>query len=214
MKTTFLLIRHGESIANKESFLAGQMDVDLTERGLAQAARTADYIAKNFKADCLYSSDLIRAYQTAQSIGMTMNLPVHSCKDLREIHAGVWQGLTYKTIAETYPEAYAVWQHDVGHCRCPGGESAKEMGERAFSAISRLSEKHPGQTVIVVTHATVLRALESLIKTGSADSMKDIPCMGNASVSVLVCENGNWDYTMPSDVSHLQTLQADYEAKA
>ena len=74
--TVFLLIRHGESEANREGFFAGQCDVALLDKGLKQAQATARFIAENYKADKLYSSDLKRALDTALAVKEQTGLPV------------------------------------------------------------------------------------------------------------------------------------------
>ena len=73
MSTTLLLIRHGESKANEKKFFAGHLNVELSEKGKAQAVLTANYVAENYQVDTIYASDLSRAYNTAQPLAFQRN---------------------------------------------------------------------------------------------------------------------------------------------
>ena len=85
--TTLLLIRHGESEANRNRVFGGQINPDLQERGVMQAKLTAKFIAENYKVDKIYSSDLKRAYRTAQPLSYILNMEIKAEKRLREIYA-------------------------------------------------------------------------------------------------------------------------------
>ena len=87
--TNILLIRHGESMANKYEIFCGQSDYDLTETGFEQARVTANYIAQNYQVACVYASDLLRAFHTGETIGAMCHCPVVPDKNLREIHCRV-----------------------------------------------------------------------------------------------------------------------------
>ena len=75
--TKLLIIRHGESLANGGGYFAGQLDIELSDRGLAQAELLADWIYNNYKVDKVYSSDLSRAYETALPVAKRFNLKVN-----------------------------------------------------------------------------------------------------------------------------------------
>ena len=78
--TTIILVRHAESDANGSGFFAGQLDIPLSDRGREQARRTANYMAKTYQVDKIYSSDLSRAYDTAKPIAEMFGLEIEKEK--------------------------------------------------------------------------------------------------------------------------------------
>ena len=98
-----LMIRHGEVTWNLEKRRIGQLDSALTKRGLTQSHAIAERLSR-LSFDSLYSSDLGRALQTAEQISLASGNRVIICKELRERHLGVFQGLTRAQIQTQYPE--------------------------------------------------------------------------------------------------------------
>ena len=103
MPTHFYLIRHGESEANKIDAFAGHSQFNLTEQGRAQAKKAAEYLS-TLPIDVIYSSDLPRAYQTAQATAERLGIDIIKSERLREINAGKWQGLLFAAVKEKYKE--------------------------------------------------------------------------------------------------------------
>lgn len=186
--TRLILIRHGESAANLARVFAGQTDVPLTEKGHAQAALTADYLAAHEKVDAVYASDLQRAYETACHVAEKFQLPVSPIPAFREIYAGEWEGRPFDEVAEAFAGDYATWRGDIGHARCTAGESFLELQARCTAAVARLAKRLEGKTVVVATHATPIRALECAWAGVGADGAKDIPFVANASITVVEYE--------------------------
>ena len=205
--TTVILIRHGESEANRNCIFAGQIDPDLMERGHEQAKITAKYIAEHYAVDIIYASDLQRAYKTATCLGEFLGLDVIPKREFREIDGGQWEGLTYDELPLLYPDALSVWMNDIGLSRCSGGESVQELGERFMDALTETAKEHDGKTVVVATHATPIRAMQSLIKTGGMSEMKHIPWVSNASVTVLEYNCGVWTIKEEGIDEHLKDLR-------
>lgn len=204
--TKLILIRHGESEANAEGVFAGQINPDLEQKGLDQASLTAKYVADNYKVDKIYSSDLQRAYKTALCLADITGLEVEKNQNLREIFAGDWEGLTFDQLQEKYPEEYGVWLNHIGKARCTGGESVAELGNRVMDALTKIAQSNAGKTVAVATHATPIRAMQSLVETGGLDEMENIPWVSNASVSVFEYD-GEWKIVSLSVDSHLAELK-------
>jgi probable phosphoglycerate mutase len=144
-----VLVRHGETEWNLERRWQGHADPELNETGRAQALAVARSLgAKPFNA--LYSSDLVRARETAEIIGKELGLPIQLDPRLREVDVGDWSGLTTPEIEQRYPdglrrrrEGGTGWEH---------GESYTVMGERVVAALHAIAEAHPGGRVLVVTH--------------------------------------------------------------
>ena len=110
MSTEIYIVRHGESLGNKEKIFLGQTDRDLTKLGYKQAELTAEFLRET-KIDAVYSSSLIRAVNTAKAIANLKGLDVIKCSNLREINAGDWEGRSYENIAEVYPKMWKIWQN-------------------------------------------------------------------------------------------------------
>lgn len=206
--TTLLLIRHGESEANLERFFAGNLDVALTELGRRQAECTAAFLREQYTIDGIYASDLRRAWDTGCVIGQMLDLPVTAAPGLREIHAGAWQGQTFDRL-QTQPE-YQRWLTDIGNCLCPGGESVAQLAQRVYAAVEEICRNHPGQTLVVATHATPIRALQWHITGKPLSYMSQIPWVGNASVTELRWSQGTLTPVKISIDSHLADMKTQF----
>jgi broad specificity phosphatase PhoE len=107
--TKLVLIRHGQSMANATNRFAGHSDFDLSDLGRHQAELAAEYIAKHFKIDAIYASDLLRAYNTAVPSSGLLGLSIEPRKGLREIFAGKWESMSFEDIQKTYTADFDTW---------------------------------------------------------------------------------------------------------
>lgn len=208
--TTVILVRHGESEANRQGFFAGQTDVELLEKGIEQARATGTYISQNYQVDKVYASDLKRAYKTGAEISELTGAPLLADKRLREINAGLWQGNAFDDILARYPDSYSCWLNDIGNCRCDGGESVKELSERISEALCEIAEANPGKTIVVATHATPIRAIQCVLKSLPLDVMKNIPWVSNASVTEIAYQNGEWTFVKEGEDGFLSQLKTSF----
>jgi len=205
MKTTLLLIRHGESEGNLRRVFCGNTDIPLTERGRQQAACTGEFL-KDRTIHAVYSSPLSRAYDTALAVAAHHGLPVTPEPDLAEICGGRWEGLSFTEIAERYPESYAVWQTNIGRCQCPEGESVLSVQTRLYACAQRLAAAHPGQTVCLATHAMAIRCLVGAVEHRTLDELHSMPWVSNASVTTLSWEDGIFTLERYSEDDHMTGL--------
>lgn len=201
--TKLLLIRHGESQANRQAVFAGQYDPVLTDTGRLQAELTAEFVAQHYPVECVYASDLQRAYATGLCLARKLDIPVIKNSGLREISAGHWEKMKFTQIEETYPVQYEVWRNHIGNARCVGGESVCELADRVMATLTRIARENDGKTVAIATHATPIRAMQSLVQSGTVALMEQIPWVSNASVTELTYENGEWKLGAVSLDSHL-----------
>ncbi len=207
--TTLILIRHGESEANRQGIFAGQIDPDLQNKGVKQAQATARFIAENYKVDKIYSSDLQRAYKTALCLAEETGLTVERDKNLREIFAGKWEGKKFSELCIEFPDSYAVWMNHIGKAGCDGGETVKQLGDRIMQTLTKIAEENDGKTVAIATHATPIRASQSIIQSGSVEEMENIPWVSNASVTVFAFNNNTWKIVAVSQDAHLAELKTE-----
>lgn len=210
--TTLLLIRHGESVANHERFFAGQFDADLHENGLLQARETAKFITKNYQVDKIYASDLKRAFKTAKALADLLDMDIIPNRNLREINAGKWDGKFFDELLVTYKESYTLWRTHIGFAACDGGESVRQLGKRIMDALTQIAKENDGKTVAIATHATPIRAMQSLVQTGGLEEMENIPWPTNASVTVLRYSENNWELVMASEDAHLNEIKTKMSA--
>jgi broad specificity phosphatase PhoE len=153
--TTILLARHGETDWNVQRRVQGHSDRPLNETGRAQAVALAETL-DGAQLDAIYSSDLARAYDTAQVVAERTGLAVTVLPELRERDFGTWEGLTDTEILERYPEARSGSWGDA--------ETKEEMADRVLAALRRIAAAHPGGCVLVVTHGGPVRSL--LVESG------------------------------------------------
>ena len=158
--TEIWLVRHGQTDWNIEGRWQGHADIPLNTIGLEQARGLAVKLAKNGHAFvAIYSSDLIRAYRTAQEIGLSLDLPVHKDRRLREISKGDWEGMLVSQVSELSTEANRQRREDPLYSRAPNGESLVEVAARLANAADDIARTHPVGPVLVVTHGLALAVL-------------------------------------------------------
>ncbi len=190
MKTEIIIIRHGESLGNSRRIMLGLTDLDMSPRGYEQAAACAKFLA-NERIDVIYSSDLTRAYNTAKPHAEMRGMKIITDERLREMHVGDWENRPFAEIAAEESAMYSEWREKFGTLVFPGGESIAGAGERFRSAIVDIGEKNAGKTVLVATHAGVLRSFWGQLMGLSLDEIgKSLPFATNASVSRLTFEDG------------------------
>lgn len=205
MSTKLIMIRHGYSKSNKAFYFTGHRDIGLDYQGKLQAQKLGEYF-KNHKIDKLYSSDLIRAHDTAKPISEAVGLPIIIDKRFREICGGKWEGVSFDTLEKEYPDEYGVWINDIGRAVCPGGESMLELSNRIFNAVKSLCEENDGHTICIVTHATPIRAICTAAENLPFEDMIKIPYVDNASINIFNYDNGKITKETVNYTEHLGEL--------
>jgi probable phosphoglycerate mutase len=187
--TTILLARHGETDWNSERRWQGHADRPLNEVGREQARELAETLTDR-AIDVVYSSDLLRAHETALIVGERLGLAVEVDPGLREVDVGDWAGRLLTEIEEADPAGFARWQE--GRKAWNGGESYEEMGERVVAAVLRLAARHPGDTVLIVTHGGSIRACRATAAglDYAASRVSAIGSMANCEVAELHVADG------------------------
>ena len=201
-KTVIILERHGESLGNAERTYHGHSQIGLSDRGVVQAKRSAEYFA-NVKLDAIFSSDLKRAYDTAaEHLAYHKGLEIIPCERLREVNVGRWQGMKIVDIIEQYGEYFTVeWKEQFGTFRgAPEGESVPDAAERFYRALLDIARKCCGKTVLVASHAAVIRAAYAKIKGIAPERVAaELPFPNNASFTVVYFDG---ERLVPGEFSH------------
>lgn len=154
-----IIWRHGETEHNAGGIWQGQLDTQLSPRGLTQARESAIALAA-VAPTRIVSSDLARAAQTAAALGEATGLPVEYDGRLREIHVGTWAGMSQGDVAEQYPETVAALARGEDVVRGEDGESVAHVEERALAAATELLADLPEDgTLVIATHGVTGRTL-------------------------------------------------------
>lgn len=210
MKSTrFCLVRHGETTWNAEKRIQGQIDIGLNAAGLAQADAAATWLATREPIDALYSSDLLRARQTAERIAARLNLVLHFRSEFRERRYGFFEGLTYDESRQRYPADYHAFEtRDPGFAIPFGGESLEQLSERVIAGLRDLSIAHDGQTIVVVTHGGVLDIVNRLARGNSLSQPRDF-VIPNAGINWIRVSDESWTLEQWGQTEHLTQAGMD-----
>lgn len=156
--TRLYLIRHGQVEGHEEQRYNGQADIALTAQGEAQFGLLRVRLEKKPLA-AIYTSDLQRCRQGAELIGAAHELEPVAFPELRELHIGRWEGMTWEEIRTRYPKEWQARLDDLVHYRVPDGESLLEMSERVLPVVRRIVDRHVGEEVVLVAHGGVNRVI-------------------------------------------------------
>jgi probable phosphoglycerate mutase len=188
--TQILIVRHGETDWNRDRRFQGHADPPLNDAGREQARALAEELAGE-RIDFVYTSDLVRARETAEIVAARLGADIVARSELREIDVGEWEGLTWPEIEERHPEGARSWHVD-GH-GWKSGETYDQLGERIIAALRRIAADHPAQRVLVVGHGGTVRAIRAFIEGLSvADSRRQSPAIGNCEVFRVVVGDGGF----------------------
>jgi len=152
------IVRHGETDWNREGIYQGHTDTPLNEDGRKTAERLGHTLSK-IKISCIYSSDLLRARETAEIINRFLNVPVCHTQDLRELNFGDWTGISIWEMEEKDPELFRRWQEDPWNISPPGGETFRELTERVMNILEEITRRHRDEDVLIVSHAGPIKAM-------------------------------------------------------
>ena len=158
MTNTIYIVRHGQTEWNLLGKTQGHGNSDLTPKGIEQAELLADSMTK-YPIDYIYSSDLGRAYQTAEIIGNKLSIEVEKTEALREMNFGTWEGRITKDIIEEDPELYKMWRNEPHLAKIPQGETLSQIKERTDAFIKEINEKYDGKHIVLVTHSLCARIM-------------------------------------------------------
>ncbi len=149
--TRLYLIRHGQSAGNAEGRFGGHGPTPLSDLGRDQAERTANLLAKE-GINAIYSSDLLRAVQTAEPLAKMLDLPINTSPAFRERHVGVLEGLTFDESKERFPrDYYALINRNIHHV-ITDGESYRQLLQRITDELEAIIHDNNGRRLAVFSH--------------------------------------------------------------
>ncbi len=159
MTTTFILIRHGETMWNREGRLMGSTDIPLTSEGKIQSAKVARHL-KSYPLDVIFCSPLTRTLQTARVIHrFHKRIPFIIHDKLRERDFGATEGLHYEEANARHPELIYGEAWKYLYFRPENGESLYEVQQRSSHFLSTILPTYESRQIAIVSHGTFLRVL-------------------------------------------------------
>lgn len=198
-----LLCRHGQTEWNVAHRFQGQTNSNLTPLGEQQAVKLGERLAETH-IDAVYSSSLQRALDTAKLIVGKRGFDIIPVDALKEIYLGKLEGLTFEEGERLYPEAM---MHFWGlTSNTDEREAVGDVMRRASQAIEEIAQKHPDQTVLIVTHGVVLRSLYIYFKRWDMKDASNQPKPQSTCLCDIRKEAGVWDIKMWNDTEHLNDL--------
>lgn len=159
--TQIIAIRHGETDWNLAARIQGHTDIPLNTTGLQQARQLAQALADTHLAH-IYSSDLLRAWSTAQALAQANGAPLTPNAALRERSFGDYEGARFADIELSDPAAALRWRKRDPAFAPPQGESLQVLQARVAQVVAELAARHLGQHIALVAHGGVLDSLYRL----------------------------------------------------
>lgn len=185
-----IIVRHGETDANRHRICQGQTHGSLNAEGIRQAQQVALRL-KNEKIDVCFSSDLGRAIETAQEIvHYHPHLPIISDKRLRERYFGSFQGKVFPEKLEDFVPPIET-------------ETAEEIIVRLHDFLNKVYRQYADKTVLVVSHGFTIRVLFSIFLNLETTDLETLDDIRNTSVSVVEMERDSYTISLHNDISHL-----------
>lgn len=152
------VVRNGGTAWTVERRFAGSRDVPLSPEGRVRAESAARAL-RDVRVAAVYSSPLERSSTTAAIVAKHHALDVTSEPAFRDMAFGAWEGLTPDDVASRFPRDWAVWREAPHTVTGHGGERVADVAARVSSGLAKLQGTHGGETVVLVTHAIVVRLI-------------------------------------------------------
>lgn len=215
MITEFIFVRHGETDANRAGLLQGGSGGNpLNAVGRKQAKAVAEYL-RDMPLDAAYSSDSLRAVETAEEIVTCghRDISLVLTDKLREWNCGEIEGWSWEKIYAHYPVESRSFSREQLYVQMPGGEKGVDFQCRIEAFITALQAKHSGKRILLVAHGGVLQRIFRMVG-GIPDGRRLIPLAGNASVSTFIYRDdvGAWQLTSWNRCDHLKDIP-QYQTK-
>lgn len=184
-----ILLRHGETIWNKEGRLQGCQDIPLSEIGAEQIRTTGAHLAAScIHIDQILSSPLQRARKSAEIIAHALNYPIEDITLsplFLERRFGECEGFTYEEALAKYPDG-----------NYPGMETLEELYARAQSAIDYLEKNYHGQTILVASHGAFIKSVLGVVTNGRIAYFDKDVWIENGTYCLLKKNEADWSVSI------------------
>ncbi|NQT57155.1 MAG: histidine phosphatase family protein [Desulfobacteraceae bacterium] len=202
-----MLVRHGETAWNRDKIFRGIHDIPLNDNGREQAKLAAKTLI-SYKIDFAYTSPLSRAAETARIVLEPHNVEASIHEGLLDFDYGNWTGQKDEDVAKKWPKEHAAWGSRPDSLRIPGGDTLKEVFDRAFGCMEELAQKHDDQTVALFAH----RVVNKLLVIGTLGLGLDrfpFIMQGNCCVNKFERTKKGYIIDFINDTAHIRNARAD-----
>jgi broad specificity phosphatase PhoE len=194
-----ILIRHGETLWNKERRIQGTSDIELSPVGIEQAGHLALSL-KDHPIGTIHTSPLKRALKTAQIINEFHRKEIQTHSDLMEMDQGDFEGFSFKELMACEKDFLNKWIANPASVQMPNGESLAELQERAWRAVETIINQE--QNALVVAHNFTIATILCRIRKISLSEFRST-CVDTASKTIVRLQNGEAEIVAHNDRSHL-----------
>ncbi len=203
--TRLFIIRHGETLWNREKRAQGAKDIALTDNGKLQGEYLAKRLVKE-KIDYIYSSDLSRAYETAKLLADKFNKPVLAIPELREMNFGLWEGLTMNDIQLKFQDHFNSWRSSPHKAQIPEAETLLQVQERALKAVFNIIDKHPNKSIAMVSHGVTIKTIILGLLDIDLSNYRKIR-QDNTGINIIDFKENQWVLVQLNDTCHLTNIK-------
>lgn len=204
------LIRHGQTDANLLGRYQGHLDIPLNATGREQVQAMGEQLREEMatrgieRVQALYSSDLGRAWETAQAAAAALGLPVQRDERLREIYMGTWEGHTFGDIREQFADLVDRRFADPMHVSPPNGETTFDVARRIWPVLDEYAARHTGgDPIVVVSHGMAIATVLCRVKGLPLSQVWQV-VPGNAELSIVEWEPVSAGWEDEQEALHLQ----------
>jgi broad specificity phosphatase PhoE len=203
--TRILLVRHGQTVTNREGRFCGHSETELTDLGRKQAEALGRRLVA-VQIDAAYASDFSRAMDTAGLVLAGREMQLRTDPDLRELHYGEWEQERERDVARRYPEQHRLMRNEDPAWQPPGGETVAMVRKRTAAAFRRIVSAHAHETVLVVSHGTAINCLVAeLLAIPPSHTFRFT--VSNCGLTEIVMHGSVAVVTRLNDTSHLAGIE-------
>jgi len=205
--TRIYLVRHGQTAWNKEEIFRGRTDVPLNETGLREAQLAGEYF-REMEIHAIYSSPLLRAWETAQKIAEVQRLEVRSLQGIIDMCFGEWEGQSLKDVQEKDGQRFQQWKNEPHLVKIPGGETLDEVRDRAMAVLDKTIKSHSGKTLLFVSHRVVNKVILCSILGLDNSHFWQIG-QNTTAINLIQHRDGKYVLSLLNEACHLKRLQPE-----
>ena len=205
--TRIYLVRHGQTAWNKEEIFRGRTDVPLNETGLREAELAGEYF-REMEIHAIYSSPLLRAWETAQKIAEVQRLEVRPLQGIIDMRFGEWEGQSLKDVQRKDGQRFQQWRNEPHRVRIPGGESLDEVRDRAMAVLEETIQSNSGKTLLFVSHRVVNKVILCSILGLDNSHFWQIGQESTA-INLIQHRDGKYVLSLLNEACHLKRLQPE-----
>ncbi len=198
------LLRHTETVGNEQRLFQGRIDLEISHKGTEQLQLIGQRF-ENIHIDKVYSSPLPRAVKTARAALGGRTLKITEEPLLIEIDGGELEGHHFTEIFAEGSELGDAWYNHIESFKAPGGESMKDVYDRAWEGLRKLlsDPDNDGKTILAVSHGAAVRCIICRLLYGDISRLMDTGWSDNTAVSHIFYEDGKITLDYANDISHL-----------